>query len=244
VTAALAALGRALRDLREPRMLALGLLPPLAAIAVWIGLGWAYADDWARLVAGWIAGAPWLAWINEWGLSGAFVWASGIAALALLLPLMLVAAVLVTDLVAMPVIVPFVAARHYPQLGRGAGGSFAGSLFNTLAAAAVFAALWLATLPLWLTGIGAVLAPLLTSAYLTQRVFRYDALAEHASAEEMRRIVRAARGELYLLGVLLSALLYVPLANLFVPVLAGLAFTHYCLERLRRERAKDTAATV
>jgi len=36
---------------------------------------------------------------------------------------------------------------------------------------------WIVTLPLWLTGVGAVLAPVLTSAYLNQRMFRYDALA-------------------------------------------------------------------
>jgi CysZ protein len=96
--------------------------------------------------------------------------------------------------------------------------------------------LWIVTLPLWLTGIGAVLAPVLNSAYLNQRMFRYDALAEHARREEFARIVRASRGDLFLLGILVSLLLYVPVVNLLVPVLSGLAFTHFCLARLARER--------
>src|SRR5262245_25896851 len=151
----LSALIAALRDLREPRILALALLPPLAAIAVWAALTWAFAGDWARMVADWIATTPWLGWVGQWGLSAVFVWASAIAAFALLLPVMLVTAVLVTDVVAMPVIVPFVARRHFPGLERRAGGSVAGSVGNAVTAISVFALMWIATLPLWFTGIGA-----------------------------------------------------------------------------------------
>jgi uncharacterized protein involved in cysteine biosynthesis len=104
----------------------------------------------------------------------------------------------------------------------------------------VFAVLWIVTLPLWLTGIGAVLAPVLTSAYLNQRIFRYDALADHADREEFAQLVRIYRGELFLLGILLSLLLYVPLFNLAVPVLAGLAFTQFSLGRLSELRRADS----
>ena len=76
----IAALGAAVRDLREPRVLALALVPPLVAIAVWIALAWAFADDWARWVAAAIAGTPWLTWLNDWGLASVLIWASGIAA--------------------------------------------------------------------------------------------------------------------------------------------------------------------
>ncbi len=231
------ALFKALRDLREPRVLALALVPPLAAILVWAGLAWAFAGDWARLVADGIASTPWLTWVRDWGLSSVFIWGSGIAAFALLLPVMLITAVLVTDIVAMPVIVPLVGARDYPQLKQLRGGTFLGSAGNAAAAIVVFAVLWLVTLPLWLTGIGAVLAPVLASAYLNQRLFRYDALAEHASAAEFAHILRTSRGDLFLLGILLSLLLYVPPINLLVPVLSGLAFTHFCLARLARVRA-------
>ena len=47
-----------------------------------------------------------------------------------------------------------------------------------------------------------------------------------------------SRGDLFLLGILLSLLLTVPLVNLLVPVLSALAFTNYCLARLERVRAE------
>jgi uncharacterized protein involved in cysteine biosynthesis len=106
----------------------------------------------------------------------------------------------------------------------------------------VFAVLWLASLPLWFTGIGALVLPLLISAHFNQRMFRYDALAEHASAGEYRAVVREAGGRLYTLGLALAALYYVPIVNLLVPVLSGLAFTHLCLaelESLRQQKRES-----
>ena len=236
------ALGGALRDLREPRVLALALAPPLAAIAVWLALAWSFADDWARWVADRIATTPWLTWVGDWGLSSIFVWAGAIAAFALLIPVMLVTAVLVTEFLAMPVIVPLVGERHFPQLERRRGGTLAGSVWNAVTSIALFAVLWLLSLPLWLTGIGAIVLPALISALFNQRVFRYDALAEHASAGEYRAIVREAGGRLYALGLLLAVFYYVPIVNLLVPVLSGLAFTHLCLAELEslRQQKRDS----
>jgi len=231
-----AALMAALRDLREPRVLALAMVPPLAAIAVWIAIVWAFADDWARWVAEWIATTAWLAWLRDWGISSILVWASGIAAFALLVPVMFVTAVVVTGVLAMPVIVPLVGERHFPQLAMHSGGTVAGSLWNAATAAALFAVLWLLSLPLWLTGIGALVLPALVSALFNQHVFRYDALAEHASAAEYRAVVREAGGRLYALGLALAALYYVPIINLLAPILSGLAFTHLCLAELARFR--------
>jgi hypothetical protein len=236
------ALGRALRDLLEPRVLALALLPPIAAITVCMAVAWAYADDWARVVADWIATASWLMWVRDWGLSSVFIWASGIAAVAALIPIMLVTAVLVTGIFAMPVIVPLVGERYYPRLEQRKGGTVAGSAWHALTTIVIFAVLWLATLPLWLTGIGALVLPPVISAYFNQRMFRYDALAEHAGAAEYDAIVRGARGRLFLLGLVLALLYAVPVFNLAVPVLSALAFTHFCLGELARLRQTDAAS--
>lgn len=236
----LSALFSALRDLREPRILLIALVPPLAALAVWLGLAWAFADDWARLVADRIATTPWLSWVRDWGLSSVLIWGSGIAAIAVLLPIMLITAVLVTDIVAMPVIVPLLGERHHPHLALRKGGTVAGSVWNAIVSVAAFAVLWIISLPLWFTGIGALVLPALITAHFNQRMFRYDALAEHATTEEREAVVRAAGGRLYGLGLALAALLYVPLFNLVVPVLSALAFTHLCLAelaRLRQERS-------
>jgi len=235
----LAALLAAARDLREPRVLLLALVPPLVAIAVWIALVWAFADDWARWVAEWIATTPWLTWLRDWGLSSVLIWASGIAAFAALAPVMLIVTVLATELVAMPVIVPMVGVRHFPRLERRRGGTVTGSVWNAATSVLMFAALWLLSLPLWLTGIGALLLPALISAFFNQRALRYDALAEHASADEYRAVLGLAGGRLYALGLALALLYYVPFVNLLAPILSALAFTHLCLAELDRLRARS-----
>ena len=235
-----AALLAAARDLREPRVMVLALLPQLVALAVWIALAWAFADDWARWVAEGIATTPWLTWLRDWGLSSILIWGSGIAAFALLAPVMLIAAVLATDILAMPVIVPLVGDRHFPRLERRRGGTVAGSAWNSATSIAMFAALWLLSLPLWLTGIGALVLPALISAFFSQRALRYDALAEHASADEYRAVLGLAGGRLYALGLALALLYYVPFVNLLAPILSALAFTHLCLAELDRLRARSS----
>ena len=60
------------------------------------------------------------------------------------------------------------------------------------------------------------------------------------SREEFAQLVRIYRGDLFLIGILLSLLLYVPLFNLAVPVLAGLAFTQFSLGRLSELRRADS----
>ena len=235
----IAALFAAARDLREPRVLLLALVPPLVAIAVWVALVWAFADDWARWVAQWIATTPWLTWLRDWGLSSVLIWAGGIAAFAALAPVMIIVAVLATELLAMPVIVPLVGERHFSRLARRRGGTVTGSAWNAVTSILIFAALWLLSLPLWLTGIGALVLPALISAFFNQRALRYDALAEHASAGEYRAVVESAKGRLYALGLALAALYYVPLVNLLAPILSALAFTHLCLAELDRLRARS-----
>jgi CysZ protein len=84
--------------------------------------------------------------------------------------------------------------------------------------------------------LGTLVVPIFNSAYLNQRLFRYDALAEHATRDEYRLLVTRMKWPLYGLGVLLAALYYVPFVNLVAPVFSGLAFTHFCLRELERMR--------
>jgi uncharacterized protein involved in cysteine biosynthesis len=150
-------------------------------------------------------------------------------------PLVFVTALVITALFAMPALIGLVARRDYPLLKREKGGTLAGSLLNALIALAIFIAIWLVTLPLWLAGAG-VIIPFVAAAYLNQRLFRYDALAEHATQEEMRAIFARDRSLLWGLGLLAGLVQFVPILNLFAAVLAGLAFIHFCLARLSELR--------
>jgi CysZ protein len=206
-------------------------------------------------VLAWIFWVPWTDWfrtlidasaVGRWLITHGASWVLGsmsaLFVIALLMPAVLITAILITELVAMPVIVAVVA-RNYPGLEKRGDGTVLGSAANAMVAITVFALLWIVTLPLWLTGIGAIVLPALNSAYLNQRLFRYDALAEHATREEYRFLVRRTKGRLYALGVLLALLYYVPIVNLVAPVVTGLAYSHFCLGELALLRRHPPAVT-
>jgi len=234
----IAAIFGALRDLREARVLALVLVPPVGAFVLWTVLAWLYWSSWIEWVDATLAATS----VGQWVLSHDPGWlVSSVATLvliALVVPLMLITVVVITELVAMPVVVSLVGHRHFGALELRRGGTVAGSVWNSVRGILIFSVLWICSLPFWLTGIGAVLLPPLLSAWFTQRMFRYDALAEHASAEEYRRIVGGSSGRLFLMGLVLALFYYMPLLNLLVPVLSALAFTHLCLGELSRIRQK------
>jgi CysZ protein len=136
----------------------------------------------------------------------------------------------------MPVMVGLVAERAYPELARRHGGTVAGGLWNSVAALAWLALLILLSLPLWFFPPLWPVLPIVLFAYLNQRVFRYDALAEHATRWEMETLFRRHRRELFLLGVVLALFGLIPLLGFIAPVYGGLAFIHYCLARLAQLR--------
>lgn len=232
------AFARALRDVTQPRVLAVLFLPMVSAVLLWSALAWAFWEPWTQALRGFFEGTFVARWLLEQGAAWVLTSLTAVLIIAVLLPLILITAIVVTELVAMPLIVSVVA-RDYPGLAKRSGGSVMGSLSNAARAIAIFILLWIGTLPLWLTGFGAFVLPALNSAYLNQRLFRYDALAEHASREEYYALVRRTKGRLYLLGLLLAMLYYVPFVNLVAPVFSGLAFTHFCLGELAIQRAES-----
>lgn len=232
MTQALSALGNALRDLLLPRILAVVALPMVGALGVWVTLAWLFWDQWTNRM-GRLAETAVGRWLEGLGAEWLLHAVLALGVIVLLVPAILITAMVITEIVAMPVIIAVVSGRHYPALEKRRGGTVAGSMLNAGAAIAVFALAWIATLPLWLFGIFAAVLPVLLSAYLTQRVLRYDALADHAGAEEYREVLARARMRLYFLGVLLALLYVVPVLNLLLPVLSGLAFAHLCLSELQ-----------
>lgn len=232
------ACARALRDLLHPKMIWLVVWPIGVSLVLWLVLAFFFGADTVTWFSTSLSDSAAGQWVGRWlpvrEIAGGLGW---VLLLFLLVPLVLASASVIIGLVSMPAMVEHVAGRSYQELERRHGGTFAGSVWNTVLAVAVFLFLGLLTLPLWLVPplwpvLGAVLM-----GYLNQRMFRYDALAEHASADEMRTLFAADRRELFGLGVLVSLISYIPFAGLLVPVAAGLAFIHYCLSRLAAIRS-------
>jgi hypothetical protein len=244
------------------RMLMLTILPFIASVLIWGVLLWyglQPAIDWMqaffteRDVFRTVSGT--LEWL---GLDTIKTLLVPILALWVLLPLMVLTALVFVGTLAMPAIVKHVASRRYPELERRRGGSFWGSLWISGVSFLIFIVLWIITLPLTVVPPFTFLVQPALWGWLTYRVMAYDALAEHASDEERRDVLRRHRWPLWLIGAVGGALGAAPtllwLGGAFVvvlfPVMAGLSiwlyvlvfvftglwFQHYCLEALSQYR--------
>jgi hypothetical protein len=227
----------ALGNLLHPRMLWLMVWPLIVAFALWGTLAIVF---WAQLAA-WLAGVihQWLTtgWFAiQWDVQGIALIAAKAMILILLVPLIQLTALMLLSVFGMPAMVEHVAARSYPGLERRRGGSLAGSLWNGVVALAGMVLLFVVSLPLWIFPPFWPVIPLAIVGWVNQRVLRYDALAEHATAAEMRQVFAGRRLTLYVLGLVLALLAYVPIVGWFAPVLFGLSFIHYLLAALRIHR--------
>ncbi|QYF94259.1 EI24 domain-containing protein [Massilia sp. PAMC28688] len=265
----LTAYGRALRSQFTGPMLRLSILPFLLSLVLWGLLLYFGYEPFRDYVATLFAS------YNGYGASSTFLGFSGMGVLKaiivpllsmlVLLPLMIVTSMIFMGVAGMPPIVRHVSARQYPKLEMKRGGSFMGSVMINLTGYLVFVPLWLLSLPLYAFAPLAVLAQVLLWGWLTSRVMAYDALADHASAQEMATIVRAHRRPLMLIGMvsgaagalpglawvggaIVSVLLFPILAALsvwlftMVFIFTGLWYQYYCLQALEELRAQASPA--
>jgi CysZ protein len=233
----LASLLFAFRNLLHPRMLWLMVWPVLLALGIW---GVALIFMWARFVL-WVAerlqvGIGYVSFGYQWDSSDVAMFAAKLLVLLMLIPLVQFTALLILGVFGMPSMVEHVAARRFQTLARRHGGTFAGSVVNSIVAVLGLVGLGLVSLPFWLFPPLWPVIPVVIFGWVNQRVLRYDALAEHASEDEMTRVFRAQRFTMFLLGVVLALVAYIPFIGLFAPVVFGLAFIHYLLEALQRSR--------
>jgi hypothetical protein len=226
------ALVRSLNNLQD-RSIWLRLIgPAVVALVVWLALAF-FALGW--FVAELLQWPP-LNWIAAWGvvwLAKILAWIGGWLAVFSLayLTAMLLAAIFIV-----PLLVNEIGAREYPDVARMGEDSVVASTGNSLIAATGFLIGWIGTLPLWLIPGMALVLPIYWLAWLNRRTFAYDALAAHATRSEWKTLFEKHRGNMLLLGVLLGLLAHVPFVGLLVPAFAALAYVHYGLEALRRER--------
>jgi hypothetical protein len=232
----LLALRRAASDLFTPRMLSLMLWPLGIALVLWGALALWFWGGWKLEVMTFLATTP-LQDLMHWaGTEWLLAYAATVVLILLWLPAVYITALLITAMALMPLIVNQAEARHYPSVERRRGGTLTGGVVNGLVATVIYVVAWIVLLPLWLLGPFGVLVSVLLNAWLNQRVFMYDALAEHADAAELKELRHGDAGPLYILSALLGLLYFVPLLNLLAPVYMGLAFAHYGLEGLSRRR--------
>jgi len=246
----------------HPRVIALSMLPLALMVAAALALGyffWDAALDSVRAtLESWTFAAAFIGWLEGLGLDGLKAAVAPLVVVALATPAIVVVSLMAVALMMAPSMLGMVAERRFPQLERKRGGSFIGSLAASLWATLVAAVAMLISLPLWLVPPLILVIPPLIWGWLTYRVMSYDMLADHASADERRRLLARHRAPLLGIGVLTgylgaapsllwaSGVLFVALAPVLVPVaiwiytlvfaFSALWFGHYLLAALAELR--------
>lgn len=261
---------RALWSQMHGRMLLLTIFPLIIALAMWGLALWLVLQPLIDLLQSLFADYALFRatgdLLDTFGLGAIKAILVPLLAMWLLLPLMILTALVLVGVIAMPAITRHVGSRHYPQLEQRHGGSLAGSLLVSFVSFAVFAVVWLLTLPLNFIPLFALIVQPLLWGWLASRVMAYDALADYADSNERLAILRLHRWPLLAIGVASGSLGAIPgllwlggvASVIFFPILAGLAiwlyllvfvfsglwFQHYCLEALASLRSTQTLIDV
>jgi hypothetical protein len=248
----------------HPRVILWSLLPLLVAGGLTGVLGWAYWEGTVAAVRGtleqWSLVAAMMQWLDSIGAATLHTLIAPLIVVALAVPVVVLFSLLLVAWMMTPALVNLVAARRFPQLERKHGANWwLGLLWSLVCTVAALVALVL-SVPLWFVPPLVLLLPPLIWGWLTYRIFAFDVLATHASAEERRLILHEQRWPMLAMGVVCGylgaapSLLWAASAAtlIFAPILAVASvwlytlvfafaacwFAHFALAALARLRVQ------
>lgn len=212
--------------------------PILVSTLLWLIIGFIFQDSSSELILLVLNEIG----IGEWLRNMESGWITSVIQslihIIVFIPLVIITTLLITTIFVMPALIKLVANRYYPELKRESGGTLSGSIINAILACGIFILIWVITVPLWAIGAG-IIIPFVAAAFMNQQLFRYDALSEHASKQEIKIICASNRYSLWGLGLLTGLFQFVPILNLLAPIFTALAFIHFGLEHLKLLRAEN-----
>lgn len=252
----------------HPKVIGLSLLPLLLVIGLIAGLGYFYMDPALAAVQRLLEASDVLnqiwAWLESVGAGKLKTVLVPLIVIALATPVIVVASLLVVATLMTPLIVRLVTQRRFPTLARTGGASYLVSVVWGLVSSAAALFLLLLSMPLWLLPPLVLVLPPLIWGWLTYRVLAFDALADHATADERHALMRRHRWWLLGMGVFTGYLgaapslvwsvgiVAVALSPVLVPLsiwlytlifaFSSLWFTHYCLAALQQMRSEQATA--
>lgn len=234
----LKAILHALRDLLRLKIAWIIAWPILVATFFWLTVGYIFQDGFSELTYQWFDFLGVGEWLKNIKSDWVAISIQGLLHIFIFVPLVIITTLIITAIFLMPALIKLVSDRYYPQLKRHNGGSIGGSIINAVLASGTFILIWIITLPLWAVGAG-VIIPFIAVAFMNQQLFRYDALSEHATKQEIKKICSSSRYSLWGLGLLTGFIQFVPFLNLLAPVFTALAFIHFGLDHLQVLRAEN-----
>ena len=249
----------------HPRVIVLSLAQLLLAGSMTLALGYFF---WEPAVAGmratlegWALIDALLTWLEGLGGSGLRALIAPLLIVALALPVIVVLSLLLVALFMAPSLVALVAKRRFADLEARRGAALWQSVLWSLGCTLLALLALVLSIPLWFVPPLVLIVPPLIWGWLTYRVMAFDVLAEHASVDERRTILREHRWPLLAIGVITgylgaaptllwalgaAALIFAPLLVLvsvwlytLVFAFAALWFAHYALAALQQLRSTN-----
>ena len=257
----------------HPRVIGWSLLPLALAGGAVALLGWLYWEPAVDAVRAFMEEralvAAALQWLDRVGAGQLRALLAPMVVVALAVPAVVLATLLLVAMLMLPAIVGMVAARRFPGLERRRGAGWLACLAWALACGAAALLALVLSMPLWLVPPLVLLVPPLIWGWLACRVLAFNALAAHASATERRLLLRRHRWPLLGMGMACGVMGALPtllwglsaVTLIFAPLLAVLSvwlytlvfafgaawFAHYllaALHRLRHARGRPAGAPV
>jgi hypothetical protein len=252
----------------HPKVILLSLLPLLVAVVAVLGLGWLYWESTVGAVRAqleqWSLVLSFMGWLDSVGFGAFNAVLAPLIVVALSVPVIVVASLLLVAWLMTPSLVSLVAARRFPELERKQGAGWFSAALWSLGCTLLALLLLVASLPLWFIPPLVLVLPPLIWGWLTYRVMSFDVLAGHASSDERRQLLREQRWPLLAIGVITgylgaapsllwavnaAALVLAPLLVVLsvwlytlVFAFAALWFAHFALAALETLRRQAAAA--
>jgi Etoposide-induced protein 2.4 (EI24) len=246
----------------HPRVIALSILPLVITAAISLGLGYFFWDNALDLIRANLESLELvnklILWLEGLGLNRLRSVLAPVVVLFLSIPVIVVASLLFVAWLMTPAMVALVAERRFSKLERKKGGSMLTSVLWSLVSTLLAAIALLVSIPLWLIPPLILVLPPLIWGWLTYRVMSYDALVDHASAEERKAIFKEHRGSLLAIGIIsgylgaapsilwASGAMFIAMAPVLVPIaiwiytlvfaFSSLWFAHFTLSALQQHR--------
>jgi hypothetical protein len=248
----------------HPKVIGLSLLPLGIMTALAGGLAYWYWEPAIDLVRAQLSALSWLeslhVWLEKIGWGGMWTMLAPLLVVVVATPVIVVLSLLLVAAFMTPSMARLVAKRRFPALEKKQGGSFWGGAMVAFFSTFMALLLMLLSVPLWLIPPLVLILPPLIWGWLTYKVMTYDVLAEFATPEERRALMRAHRPALLGMGVLTgylgaapsllfaSSMLWVLMAPLLVPLaiwiytlvfaFSALWFSHFLLAALAKQRGE------
>jgi hypothetical protein len=260
---------RAVAYCLHPKVIVLSVLPlVIAGGGTWL-LGYFFwepaIDAVDATLRGWSLMQAFTTWLNAIGASGFRAVLPLLILVALAVPVIVVVSLLLVAIFMTPALTRLVAARRFPRLEKRRGATWFSGLAWSVGCTAVALLALFFSIPLWFVPPLVLVVPPLIWGWLNDRVMTYDVLAEHASRDERRRILREQRWPLLTIGVLSGYLGAAPsllwalsaFTLVMAPVLilvsiwlytlvfafSALWFAHFALAALHRLRLSEATVT-